>query len=283
MIPSEEELIRREIANLKMLAQKGRALEERGLGSKLDKLRELLHDQHIFGDSKAKLLIFTVFKEILDFLVDQFRSWGLRVTEIHSGMKVSDRYTPVTRLYAEREICEEAQAMETAEAAGEGINLKFCWLMVNYDIPWNPMRLEQHIRRIHRYGQTRDCLIFNFVAANIREGKVLQRLLERLKEIRKELGSDQVFDMVGEVILAQYLKRLFRGLCADRLTQQAVLERVVSDLDLERFDRICRSTLECFAKWELNLSPSWSGRPKPKSDALCPKWLKSSSSKPRPA
>ena len=59
------------------------------------------------------------------------------------------------------------------EAAGEGINLQFCWFMINYDIPWNPVRLEQRMGRIHRYGQDKDCLIFNFVSTNTREGRVL--------------------------------------------------------------------------------------------------------------
>ena len=91
------------------------------------------------------------------------------------------------------------QVLVATEAAGEGINLQFCWFMVNYDIPWNPVRLEQRMGRIHRYGQEHDCLIFNFVAVNTREGRVLAKLLERLLEIRSELGTDQVFDVVGEV------------------------------------------------------------------------------------
>ncbi|MBC7077183.1 MAG: DUF3883 domain-containing protein, partial [Synergistales bacterium] len=105
-----------------------------------------------------------------------------------------------------------------------------------------------------RYGQERDCLIFNFVAANTREGQVLERLLDRLREIRQELGNDQVFDVVGEIVPANYLERLFRDLYAGRLTSQSVLERLVEDLDRERFARICRSTLEGLAKKELNLS-----------------------------
>jgi hypothetical protein len=96
------------------------------------------------------------------------------------------------------------------EAAGEGINLQFCWLMVNFDIPWNPVRLEQRVGRIHRYGQEKDCLVFNFVAQNTREGRVLQTLIERLKEIREDLGSDQVFDVVGEVFPSNLLEKLFR-------------------------------------------------------------------------
>src|ERR671918_109959 len=73
-----------------------------------------------------------------------------------------------------------ARSVVATDAAGEGITLQFCWSMVNYDTPWNPARLEQRMGRIHRYGQQHDCLIFNFAAVNTREGRVLQKLLERL-------------------------------------------------------------------------------------------------------
>ncbi|WP_322798215.1 DEAD/DEAH box helicase, partial [Thermoflexus sp.] len=252
-LPHEREAIRQEIEILRALIEQARALEERGVSSKLNRLREVLTDQNIFGDPRTKLLIFTEFRETLDYLVAQLRGWGLKVTQIHGGMKIGDRDTPGTRLYAEREFREDAQVLVATEAAGEGINLQFCWLMINYDIPWNPMRLEQRIGRIHRYGQEHDCLIFNFVAANTREGQVLERLLDRLAEIRRELGSDQVFDVVGEIIPANYLERLFRDLYAGKITQQAVLDRLVQDIDRERFARICRSTLEGLAKRELNL------------------------------
>ena len=140
-----------------------------------------------------KLLIFTEHKDTLDYLagdgkdgrpLGKLREWGLKVTQIHGGMKIGDRDTPGTRIYAEREFREDAQVLVATEAAGEGINLQFCWLMINYDIPWNPVRLEQRMGRIHRYGQENDCLILNFVAMNTREGRVLQKLLERLSEIR---------------------------------------------------------------------------------------------------
>jgi superfamily II DNA or RNA helicase len=253
-LPSERQAIQQEIEALRALVQRARSLEEREMASKLIKLREVLTSQNIFGDPNTKLLIFTEFKETVDYLVATLRQWGLRVTQIHGGMRIGDRDTPGTRIYAEREFREEAQVMVATEAAGEGINLQFCWLMINYDIPWNPMRLEQRMGRIHRYGQERDCLIFNFVAANTREGQVLERLLERLREIRSELGSDQVFDVVGKIVPANYLERLFRELYAGRMTQQAVLERVIRDFDRERFARICHSTLEGLAKKELNLS-----------------------------
>jgi len=260
-LPSERRRIQEEITELRPLLQKARELEAREISSKLKKLHEVLIEQKIFDDPKTKLLIFTEHKETLDYLVEclgkgtkERPGWGLKVTQIHGGMKIGDRDTPGTRLYAEREFREQAQVMVATEAAGEGINLQFCWLMINYDIPWNPMRLEQRMGRIHRYGQEHDCLIFNFVAGNTREGQVLERLLERLWEIRKELGIDQVFDVVGEVFSANLLERYFRDLYAGRTTFQTLLERVVKDADLERFHRITSSTLEGLAKRELNLS-----------------------------
>ena len=155
------------------------------------KLRKVLSDNNVFNDPKMKLLIFTEHKDTLDYLagdgkdgrpLGKLRQWNLKTTQIHGGMKIGDRDTPGSRIYAEREFREDAQVLVATEAAGEGINLQFCWFMVNYDIPWNPVRLEQRMGRIHRYGQEHDCLIFNFVAVNTREGRVLAKLLERLLE-----------------------------------------------------------------------------------------------------
>jgi Domain of unknown function (DUF3883)/Helicase conserved C-terminal domain len=140
------------------------------------------------------------------------------------------------------------------EAAGEGINLQFCSQMINYDIPWNPVRLEQRVGRIHRYGQEHDCIIFNFVAQNTREGRVLQKLLDRLREIRQELGTDQVFDVVGEIMPANLLERLFREMYARRLDEHDVTNRIVKEVDPSRFRAITPSALEGLAKKELNLS-----------------------------
>ena len=140
-------------------------------------------------------------------------------------MKIGDRDTPGTRIYAEREFREEAQVLVATEAAGEGINLQFCWFMINYDIPWNPVRLEQRMGRIHRYGQEKDCLIFNFVATNTREGRVLQKLFERLRQIERDLDpkrTGKVFNVVGDVFPANLLERMFRDMYARNLTDQVI-------------------------------------------------------------
>ena len=261
-LSQDRESIQEEIKELDNLITQAKDLEKREIESKLKKLKEILQDQNIFGNHKTKLLLFTEHRETLDYLAGneslgikgKLQEWGLTVSRIHGGMRIGDRDTKGTRIYAEREFREETQVLVATEAAGEGINLQFCWLMINYDIPWNPVRLEQRMGRIHRYGQEHDCLIFNFVAHNTREGRVLEKLLERLREIRSALGTDQVFDVVGDVFPANMLERLIRNLYARKTTLQNVLDRVVEEVDIERFKRICRSTLEGLAKKELNLS-----------------------------
>ncbi len=256
-------VLKEEILQLNKLIDHALMLEKREVESKLTKLKSILTKLNIFTDPKTKLIIFTEHKDTLDYLVGdgkdgrpygKLKEWGLKVSQIHGSMKSGDRDTPGTRIYAEREFRETTQVLVATEAAGEGINLQFCWMMINYDIPWNPVRLEQRMGRIHRYGQDHDCLIYNFCAVNTREGRVLQRLLDRLKKISDELGTDQVFDVVGEVFPANLLERMFRDMYAKRIDVPGIEARIVKDVDANRFRQITHSTLEGLAKKELNLS-----------------------------
>ena len=248
--------LRREIARLSGLIDRAHRLEAREVETKIVELKKVLVQQGIFADLTTKLLIFTEHKDTLDYLagdgkdgrpLGKLREWGLAVTQIHGGMKIGSRDEPGSRIFAEQEFRTSAQVMVATEAAGEGINLQFCHFMINYDIPWNPVRLEQRMGRIHRYGQEQDCLIINFVAINTREGSVLAKLLERLREIRKELGNDSVFDVVGEIFPGKLLERLFRDLYARRTNVHAIEDRIVKDVNLERFRDITESTLDSFS------------------------------------
>src|SRR5204863_6798227 len=213
---------------------------------KVRSLRDLLTKEGIFGDSTVKLLLFTEHKDTLDFLVGdgkegrplgKLREWGLSVTQRHGGMKIGDRDTPGARIYAEREFRENCQVIVAIEAAGEGINLQFCWLMVNFDIPWNPVRLEQRMGRIHRYGQEKDCLILNFVSPATREGRVLQKLFERLKSIEEDLDpqrTGKVFNVLGDVFPANQLERMVREMYARNLTEDVIKSRIVEEVDRDR-------------------------------------------------
>ena len=192
--------------------------------SKFEKLREVLRDPRFGYD---KLIVFTEHRDTAEFLVRRLEGLGFagRVALIHGGLPYQERDRQVE--FFRRSVANGgASYLVATDAAGEGINLQFCWLMVNYDIPWNPARLEQRMGRIHRYGQEHDpVIIVNLVAGSTREGRVMKTLLDKLEAIRRQLRSDKVFDVVG---------RLFEGVSVrDYLAQTVAEER---DGDAERLD-----------------------------------------------
>jgi len=170
-----------------------------------------------------KILIFTESKDTLEYLVNKIKSWGYLVNYLHGGMKLEER------IEAEKIFKQQTQIMVATEAAGEGINLQFCHLMINYDIPWNPNRLEQRMGRIHRYGQQKDVYIFNLVANNTREGMVLAKLLDKIDEIRTALGSDKVFDVIGDVF---YGKNLYQ-LILEAVANARSIDEIIKDIDIK--------------------------------------------------
>lgn len=246
--------VRHEVQELRRLAADAQAVEDSGAEAKLSDLKALLQKEGFFDHPEQRLLLFTEFKDTLDYLVDRLKRWGFRVGFIHGGMKSGSRDDPGTRLHAEQQFKEGAiQVLVATEAAGEGINLQVCNILFNYDIPWNPNRLEQRMGRIHRYGQRKDCLIFNFVATNTIEGKVLQRLLEKLQEIRDALDDDAVFNVVGEVLPAAHVERVLRDYYAGRLGDADLEDRLLRHVDEQQFRAICQNALEGLASKKLNL------------------------------
>ena len=247
--------VRKEIAELRGLAERALSVEGSGAEAKLAKLKEILQERAFFENEDQQLLIFTEFKDTLDYLITRLEEWGFRVGSIHGGMKPGSRDEPGTRLYAEQQFRDgDIQVLVATEAAGEGINLQCCHILFNYDIPWNPNRLEQRMGRIHRYGQRYDCLIFNFVAMNTIEGGVLWRLLEKLQEIRDALDDDAVFNVVGEVLPSAHIESVLRDYYAGRLGDADLEDRLLRDVDEERFRAICQTALEGLASKNLNLA-----------------------------
>ncbi len=190
-----------EVEALDGLVDQAVATEKRGEESKLDALFACLDRAELaeLRESGGKLLIFTEHRATLDYLREHLQAAGYSCCVIHGGMPA------VARKQAERDFQLRKQICIGTEAAGEGINLQFCHLMINYDMPWNPNRLEQRMGRIHRFGQQREVHVFNFVAVSgpegpgdqpVIEGRILQTLLHKLGEIRDALG-DRVFDVIG--------------------------------------------------------------------------------------
>lgn len=177
---------------------------------KFQELQELLKSNGVLENGE-KLVIFTEHKDTLLYLEERLtRSGGYNVVTIHGGKNVDDRRA-AQWAFAKP----ETQILLATDAAGEGINLQFCRLLINWDIPWNPNRLEQRMGRIHRYGQKQDVLVFNMVASNTKEGKVLERLLTKLDIIREGMGDDRVYDVIQDVLegvgLDDIINSVFNG------------------------------------------------------------------------
>jgi SNF2 family DNA or RNA helicase len=197
----EMEQLKAEIAILKELVEQARRVRETGKDSKLSALKNCLNLAQFseLKDGRGKLLIFTEHRATLNHLREHLDKWGYSTCEIHGGMN------PHERKHAQEAFRTSYQICVATEAAGEGINLQFCHLMINYDIPWNPTRLEQRLGRIHRIGRERDVYAYNFVATDsedgqpVIEGRILQRLLYKLEQMREALEG-RVFDVIGEVL-----------------------------------------------------------------------------------
>ena len=246
--------VRDEVSELQALAVQAGTVEESGVEAKLRRLHGILQDEGFFDDPDQRLLIFTEFKDTLDYLMEKLQAWGFKAGNIHGGMNPGFRDEPGTRLFVEQQFKDgDIQVLVATEAAGEGINLQCCHILFNFDIPWNPNRLEQRMGRIHRYGQRSDCLIFNFVATNTIEGKVLDRLLSKLQEIRDALDDDAVFNVVGEVLPANQVERVLRDYYAGKLGDADLEDKLLKDVDENHFREICQHALEGLASKKLNL------------------------------
>jgi SNF2 family DNA or RNA helicase len=183
---------------------------------------------------RQKLVIFTEHRDTLNYLKRKIATLlGAEeaVVVIHGGMGRDERAKTQEVFKHDPQV----QVLVATDAAGEGINLQRAHLMVNYDLPWNPNRLEQRFGRIHRIGQTEVCHLWNLVAEETREGDVYRRLLEKLEEARQALGG-QVFDVLGKLVFdGRALKELLVEAIryGDRPDVRARLNQVV-DQALDR-------------------------------------------------
>lgn len=198
-----------EIAILRRLEKRAEEVRHSGTDKKWEELRDLLQNQSEMFDAhghRRKLVIFTEHRDTLNYLLDRIRALLGRseaVVTIHGGIGREERKKAQESFTQDK----STEILVATDAAGEGINLQRAHLMVNYDLPWNPNRLEQRFGRIHRIGQTEVCHLWNLVAEETREGDVFRRLLEKLETERKAL-SGAVFDVLGRVFQGQQLRHL---------------------------------------------------------------------------
>ena len=200
-----------EIAELRRLEEMARRLRHSGEDTKWRELERILDDPLVLdpkGGARRKIVVFTEARDTLDYLARRIRdrTGEPECVEIIHGSVPRDRRRAIIVAFNDDPTI---RFLLANDAAGEGVNLqRGAHLMVNYDLPWNPNRLEQRFGRIHRIGQTEVCHLWNLVATKTREGAVYERLLEKLETARSTLGG-KVYDVLGELFEARPLRELF--------------------------------------------------------------------------
>ena len=242
-VAENREELEKEIETLNKLIERAKDIIHKEEEIKLKELKKSLKEltQRYSKKEDRKVLIFTESRDTLEYLEKRIRDWGYKTNIIHGGMRLEDR------IKAEGIFKTETEVLVATEAAGEGINLQFCHLMINYDIPWNPNRLEQRMGRIHRYGQQKEVYVFNLVAEDTREGMVLKKLFDKLDEIRSALGSDKVFDVLSEVLYDKSLSQLLMDAAANARNIDEILKDIDVKVDQDYITKVKENLSESLA------------------------------------
>ena len=222
-----------EIEILKRLETLALKVRRSGTDKKWEELSGCLQNHAEMFDAhghRRKLVIFTEHRDTLNYLSERLRALlgaPEALVTIHGGMGREDRAKAQEAFKQDKDVL----ILLATDAAGEGINLQRAHLMVNYDLPWNPNRLEQRFGRIHRIGQTEVCHLWNLLAEETREGDVYKRLLEKIEQEREALGAG-VFDILGQLFREQKLKDLLIEAIryGDRPDVKARLHEIVDNL-----------------------------------------------------
>lgn len=242
-LPTAPEGLKKEIALLKTLVK---ISEEISIDSKGEALVQFIKGV-LEKDHKEKILIFTEYVDTLNYIVRILKDEGYNPLIIHGEMDMGSR-----RKAEELFSTPSFNLMVATDAAGEGINLQFCHIMVNYDLPWNPTRIDQRIGRLHRYGQKRDVKVHNLFVTDTREGLILARLMEKVAMIEKDLGG-KISEIVGFVLEGVNLQDVIMGAVAENRPVEAIAQDIERAIDERRraFDTIEKTFLMDLKRFDL--------------------------------
>ncbi|WP_394474859.1 helicase-related protein [Ralstonia mannitolilytica] len=194
----------REKTEVEMLLDLARETERQGTDAKAEALLELIYKlQQEENDPQLKVLVFTEFVPTQAMLAEFLESRGFSVAQLNGGMDLDAR----TR--AQQVFSRDVRVLVSTDAGGEGLNLQFCHVIVNFDMPWNPMRLEQRIGRVDRIGQPHVVRAINFVLEDTVEHRVREVLEEKLTVIAQEFGVDKAADVMDSVEVEPIFDELF--------------------------------------------------------------------------
>ncbi len=213
----------KELNELEHLIEKTSTIRAMGVERKYIELENTLFGPEGLLEKDEKLLIFTESTDTLSYLERRLLNHLPQVAVIKGKYSMEQRRQQVELF---RDKC---QVMLATDAGGESINLQFCNQMINYDIPWNPNRLEQRMGRIHRIGQENEVFVFNLVAQNTREGDVLGRLLMKMEQMCEDLWHERVYNFIGQVLDDRYAD--LATLMREAILNRQSLEDIVAGLD----------------------------------------------------
>ncbi|MDC7724450.1 helicase-related protein [Priestia megaterium] len=221
MINTKE--LKKELIVLKKLIQQAENIKLYAVERKYQELEDSLFGPRGLLNQNEKILIFTESADTLNYLEEKLLKRIPKLTKIVGSSSIDQRRKQVEMFK------DECQIMIATDAGGESINLQFCNQMINYDIPWNPNKLEQRMGRIHRIGQKNEVFVFNLVARNTREGSVMVKLLDKMELMKSDLGSDLVYDFIGEVLEDHYDS--LAGLMQQAIVNRENLDEVITGME----------------------------------------------------
>ena len=196
--------LEREKSEVEALLALARETEAAGTDAKAEALLELVYKlQQEESDPSLKVLVFTEFVPTQAMLTGFFESRGFSVALLNGGMDLD------ARAKAQKAFAHDVRVLVSTDAGGEGLNLQFCHVIVNFDMPWNPMRIEQRIGRVDRIGQHQVVRAINFVLEDTVEHRVRQVLEEKLAIIAEEFGVDKASDVMDSVESEPLFDELF--------------------------------------------------------------------------
>lgn len=187
-------------------------------------LNKIIALKQIQANQDLKILIFTEFRTTQKMLVDYFKSKAYTVTFIHGGQDLDERKRALTQFK------NEAQIMIATDAAGESLNMQFCHIVVNYDLPWNPMMIEQRIGRVDRIGQQYPVQAYNMLTNNSVDLRVYEVIEEKLNNIMEQLGIDKTSDVLDSTIDMKKVNKLYLQSLLDPEKFEFAGERWLSDI-----------------------------------------------------
>ncbi len=231
--------LKNEMAEVELLLETARRTEAQGADAKAEALLDWIYRlQQEESDPDLKVLIFTEFVPTQEMLAGFLQQRGFSVACLNGSMDTGERDR------AQTEFSKSVRVLVSTDAGGEGLNLQFCHVVVNYDIPWNPMRMEQRIGRVDRIGQSHPVRAMNFILQDTVEFRVLEVLEEKLRIILAEFGVDKAADVLDSAEAEELFDDLYRAaLLNPQELEQKAQEVALQVQDQARADSLSSSLL----------------------------------------